>query len=222
VFAWRLGETWLNIAEVVFADEVDDATWSDGRPFVEQNDSSLVLVRIAQDYLPDDLPIQDLDRAIAAELVFSMWIRRRDAHPWNRAYVSGIPIFFDHHIAFGAQAANLLISSFFRVGADGGHAGRWRVKPLPAAETPTTSGEREFSGGAMAIHRVRDLSAFDALLVETADAIRKRDRTELEQRAHLSRVRQPEALLTFLTLGQERLDDELAELQTVLWSDESF
>src|SRR5438067_1264101 len=100
VFAWRLGQRWLNVAEVMYPDNVRDAIWRDGRPFEEHGNSGLVFVRLGQDYKSEELPIQDLDSAIAGELVFSTWIRRRDAHAWNRTYVSGVPIFFDHHIAF--------------------------------------------------------------------------------------------------------------------------
>jgi hypothetical protein len=222
VFAWRLGEGWLNIAEVAYPDRVQDAYWKDGRPFTSNDDPGLVLVRIAQDYKAEELTIPDLDRAIAGELVFSMWIRRRDAHPWNRGYVSGLPIFFDHHIAFGAEAANLQISSFFRTGDDGGYAGRWRVRALPFSEVPTTAGEREFSGGKMAIHRVRDLPRLDSVLAESVARVRTFRRSELLQLAQASRVPQPDTLVEFLVNTQERLEDELAELQIVLWRDESF
>jgi hypothetical protein len=222
VFAWRLGQPWLNIAEVVYPDNVQGANWRGGRPFEEHGNASLVLVRIGQDYKSEELPIQDLDTAIATELVFSTWIRRRDAHPWNRTYISGLPIFFDHHIGFGAEAANLPIATFLRVGDDGGYAGRWRVRTLPASETPTTSGEREASGGRMAIHRIRDVARFPSLLHDAVSRIRQFDRFELTSLAKSSRVTQPEILVEFLAQTQDRLDDELAKLQAVLWKDTSL
>jgi hypothetical protein len=73
VFAWRLGREWLNMAEVAYSEGAEHAVWNDGRQFVSQPDSNLVLIRIAQGYEAEELPINDLDRAIAAELVFSMW-----------------------------------------------------------------------------------------------------------------------------------------------------
>lgn len=222
VFASSLGHSWLNIADVAYPDGVDDAVWGDGRPFLPQHDSGLVLVRIAQDYGTDELPITDLDRAIAAELVFSMWIRRRDAHPWNRAYVSGMPIFFDHHIAFGAEAANLQIRSFFRVGEDAGHAGRWRVRALDSSEVPTTASERDHSGSQMAIHRIRNVSGFPFLLSEAVGLIRTIEDGKLATIARDSRVRDPDTLVEFLVLTRDRLDDELTELLSVLGNNESF
>ena len=50
------------------------------------------LIRLAQDCSIKDLPIKDLTRAIAGELVFSLWIRRRDAHFSNRALVDGFGV----------------------------------------------------------------------------------------------------------------------------------
>jgi hypothetical protein len=79
---------------------------------------------------------------IAGELVFSLWVRRRDAHPWNRAYVGGVPGFFDHHTAFGAEADNVSLDGFFREGDNAGFTSRWRARILPEGELPTTAGER--------------------------------------------------------------------------------
>lgn len=216
VLAFRLGWRWLNVAEVVYPDEVREAFWIDGREFDPRGSVGQVLVRIAQDYDPGELPVIDLDQAIAAELAFSVWIRRRDAHPWNRAYVSGVPIFFDHHIAFGAEAENFAISSFFRSGQDGGYSGRWRVRALPPSETPTTEGERAFSGLQLAIHRVRDLSAFDEHLSEAVERIRQTTELELLEAADAARCGNSKDIASFLIETQDSIDAALIHLRSVV------
>ncbi len=90
---------------------------------IDLNRTSSFLTRIAQDYSLDELPLKDLDSAVAGELVFSTLIRRRDTHEYNRAYVSYIPVFFDHGVSFEDQDA---ATFFSRIGK--GFAGSWRVK----------------------------------------------------------------------------------------------
>jgi len=206
----------LNVAEVVYAEHASGALWTDGRAFEPEENANRVLVRIAQDYDLGELPLADLDQAIAAELAFSVWIRRRDAHPWNRAYVSGIPIFFDHHIAFGAEAENNEINSFFRSGGDGGYTGRWRVRTVPPSEQPTTQGERVSSGGQMAIHRVHDLSAFDTHISRAAENIEQIADSELRDAAGSLHAANTEEIVSFLIETRETLDHALGTLRLVL------
>jgi hypothetical protein len=89
ILAYRLGGSWLNVAEVVPGADVIGATTLSCDPLPVSSDP---LIRVGQDCTPADLIERDLDAAIASELVFSVWIRRRDAHPWNRVYVAGVPI----------------------------------------------------------------------------------------------------------------------------------
>jgi hypothetical protein len=90
LLVWQIGKDWLNIAEPVAGTAVSDATTANGElagPF------TMPLVRLAQTYTVEELPVTDNDSAIAGELAFCLWVRRRDPHAWNRAYVTGIPIF---------------------------------------------------------------------------------------------------------------------------------
>lgn len=116
----------------------------------------IALVRLAENYALADLPIGDLDEAVAAEMAFSLWIRRRDTHAYNRAYVDGIPMFFDHGSAF-AVARDL--EHFLREGPDTGFVPAWRVEAW--AYEPTTLGTRWLNGATgLAVHPVRDTERF--------------------------------------------------------------
>jgi hypothetical protein len=89
--------------------------------------SNVILIRLAQDYSTEELPLKDLDSAMAGEFVFSLWVRRRDASPWNRAYNDdGIPIFFDYHASLNNEPWLGDCDSFF-VRMERGHPGTWRV-----------------------------------------------------------------------------------------------
>lgn len=152
----RLGKKWLNVAESVPGPDVKDAITIDG---VARGPFSRPLVRIVQTYASEELPAQDNDAAIARELAFCLWVRRRDPSPWNRAYVGGLPAFFDQHVAFEFCP----LDSFFAQGPDGGYPSQWRVRTLPSGDVPTTMSERgaiDIASG-ITLHRVADVSAFD-------------------------------------------------------------
>ncbi len=189
ILAHRLGGSWLNVAEAISPGEVDGGIRWDGSPFDPSADPTSSLVRLIQDYRVEEFPEQDPDRATAGELVFSLWVRRRDAHAWNRAYVDGVPGFFDHHIAFGAEDANRSLDGFFREGGDAGYVSRWRVQVLPEGERLTTAGERHLGSGELAIHRVHDLKAFDGDLDDAVKRIACFDDVELRSHAVSARAR---------------------------------
>lgn len=99
--AYLLGRNWANIAEVRPLSESEFAELQSADialPDWASADNTF-LVRLVQDYSLDQLPKVDLNSAVASELVFSLWIRRRDAHTANRGYIDGIPVFFDHQTA---------------------------------------------------------------------------------------------------------------------------
>jgi hypothetical protein len=102
-------------------------------PFVKLPDDissqNAILVRVGQKYSKAELPLQDLDAAVAGELVFSVWVRRRDVHSFNRVYNSDhIPVFFDLHAALnGLEGEDFrAIAKFFP--DNRGVASAWRVK----------------------------------------------------------------------------------------------
>jgi len=89
--------------------------------------SNTYFVKFGPDLDDDDLPIKDPDKALAHELLFSLWIRRRDAHSFNRVYRGGVPVFFDSGTAFLGEPNLMDLNQFFRPGPDPGYAGLWRV-----------------------------------------------------------------------------------------------
>jgi hypothetical protein len=124
LLAFLLGGSWLNIPEVrLLSSEEFRALREKGVELNENaSEHNTCLVRLVQDYARSELPVQSFDDAIASEIVFSSWIRRRDAHAANRAFVGGIPMFFDFHNAFGCEEGD-----FFKEGPDGGYVGNWRL-----------------------------------------------------------------------------------------------
>ncbi len=136
VLGCRLGQSWLNVAETVAGSEASGATDLNGAPI--ETAGGPPLVRVGQTSAVDGLPIRDLDEAIASELAFSLWTRRRDAGAWNRVYLEGVPVFFDHHIAFGTEDDHRSLDGFFKRGSNGGYARQWRLKRLENGEVPTT------------------------------------------------------------------------------------
>jgi len=171
LLAWRLGASWLNIAEVVPAADVEDASTPQGE---RRGPFSKPLIRLGQTYSIDDLIVKDNDRAIAHELAFSLWIRRRDPHPWNRVYVKGVPIFFDQHVSFDQRP----FDDFFNVGDDGSRPSRWRVRPFLSGEGPTTATEREFAradASEIIINRVRIVHDFERHFADAVEHIASLD-----------------------------------------------
>lgn len=126
-------------------------------PVTDERGRSWAWVRIVDGSTP--LPIGDLDEAAAAEMVFSLWIRRRDAHAHNRVYVAGIPAFFDHGSAF----RRIDLDTFFGEDLDAGYPSRWRVEPT-AGNPDTESVRRRTVATGMAVHPIRDLDHFDVQL----------------------------------------------------------
>jgi len=125
------------------------------------------LVRFTKSHRVDDLPIRDLDEAVAAELAFSLWIRRRDTHAYNRAYVDGIPMFFDHGAAFNVSQE---LDGFLRDGPDYGFVPAWRVEEW--AYEPTTLGTRWLNDATdLAIHPVHDLARFRSFFAAWVDRL---------------------------------------------------
>jgi hypothetical protein len=128
LLAYLLGKELVNIAEVRAVNKTEIALI---RRVVElpasASPDNTVMVRLANCYSVNDFPLQELSAAAAGELVFSLWVRRRDAHLYNRAYVENVPIFFDHHVALGMESYSVNIEEFFRTD-NHSYAGNWHVQ----------------------------------------------------------------------------------------------
>lgn len=151
MLGYRLAGSWLNIPETIPGSEAPGAMSLSG---AVATDAQGPLIRVGQTLTLNELPIRDLDEAIASELAYSVWVRRRDPSYWNRVYVDGVPVFFDHHIAFGTEHDHRSLDGFLSPGPDGGYAGQWRLRTLGQSGVPTTMGERALPRH-IAVHRVR-------------------------------------------------------------------
>lgn len=119
-----LGKNLVNLTEIKVLNQEDLTTLLNMGFAIDLNSHGTFLTRIVHDYSQEELPLKELDSAVAGELVFSTWIRRRDSHEFNREYIEeDIPIFFDHGVAFqGNKDANIFFSEQGK-----GFAGSWRV-----------------------------------------------------------------------------------------------
>jgi hypothetical protein len=218
LLAHRLGDSWLNVADAVRPTVAAGAIYSNGTPFDAVGDAASCLVRVIQDYKLDELAERDLDKAVASELIFSLWVRRRDTHAWNRAYVDGIPGFFDHHVAFGEDATSRSLEGFFRDGGDAGYAGRWRTWELGEGEVPTTVSERGLAPvSGLAIHRVRSLECFDKHLDVVAQHIASFDEKELKTLATDAGAPEPQSVAQLLVQTRDELPKALTRLRQIVY-----
>jgi hypothetical protein len=139
LLASHLAAGWLNVAEArdLTADEFRALQHLELLPASPLNAEGTYLVRFALDYDVKALAIRNPDVALAHELVFSLWVRRRDAHAFNRVYKDGVPIFFDFGTAFLGERRLVDLKKFFRRGPDPGWAGWWRLFPWRATGKDT-------------------------------------------------------------------------------------
>jgi len=131
LLGYLLGKGFVNVAEVKLLkpEEIIQIRSITNRGN-ESDKKNTYLVRVAGSYTVNELTCNTLEKAVATELVYSTWTRRRDTHADNRVYVNGIPIFFDHHIAFLSEPKYAHITSFLQVAPDYGHPAFWRVKEV--------------------------------------------------------------------------------------------
>lgn len=159
LLGYLLGKDFCNVTEVRLLSEQE---LENIKQFANQDESFSInntfLVRLAHSYSLEELPCKILEKAVATELVYSTWIRRRDAHVDNRVYVKGIPLFYDYHVAFLGELDLADINVFFTQTDDYGRAGRWRVKLLNNFLTQLTRGISKVETGAY--HFVNDLDSF--------------------------------------------------------------
>ncbi len=127
LLSYKLGKGWLNTPEVMLLTDSQRRILSKKLFGEEEN---IYLIRLAQDYSAKDLPIKNFTEAIASEIVFSIWIMRRDAHNSNRTIINGkIPIFFDMEVGFRRldKKNEVMYDRFFQGGKDHGYVANWRL-----------------------------------------------------------------------------------------------
>ena len=216
--AYLLGKGYANIAEVLPLSteelaEVKALTQKDGNSMTQNT----FLVRLAGSYSPQELPCQTLEEAVAKELVFSVWIRRRDAHVDNRVYVSGIPIFFDHQTAFLGEPHLADISAFFGATSDYGQAGRWRVRELTQSLTLLCRGVNKTEMGSF--HYVNNFEAFkeclSAAASELEDHLPENWRQVVVNVGFTGDKSQP--ILDFLEKNLETIESDIGQMKKIIF-----
>lgn len=171
---YLLGKPFANVAEIqALTEEAAQELRNIGLPGAS---SRCFIVREASGYIVGELPCKGLDEAIAAELVFSLWIRRRDVHNENHSFTcDGLPVFFDFDVAFVAEGTGEGIEEFFSR-ADRGYAGSWRVFEVPEADLPVTTTYSRGLGHQSSLLPVRSFSTFRDYCYRVAEAIQTDNR----------------------------------------------
>ncbi len=157
---YLLGAPFVNVAEVQLLEESGaKALRALG---LSKATACCFLVRVAEKYATKELRCRTVDSATAGELVFSLCIRRRDAHAENRGYNSdGIPVFFDFHLAFCMDGRSTKLQDFF--GHTGpGDAGTWRVQEAMPEQIPISTEIARRVGHSSSVHLVQSISGFEA------------------------------------------------------------
>lgn len=219
--AYLLGKGWLNIPEVrlLSANEFQaiydrmKIIW-DGRAS-EQN---TYLIRVAQDYSKKELPIKNLDMAMASEIVFSAWIGRRDAHSSNRAFISRVPMFFDFGTGFGAEKED-----FFRSGQDAGYTANWRFFCVESGKKTIDLAvlrRSEFAKGLAAIPIISKDHFMRGIRL-TIDRIGGISRERIHESAKMARLpdQRCEEITDLLQNSSAKLEENVAKILKILNSD---
>jgi len=210
ILGYQLAGSWLNIPETISGWRAREAIDLTGTivPMTEEP-----LIRIGQTLAHEELPVGDLDQAIAGELAYSVWIRRRDPSAWNRVYLDGVPVFFDHHIAFGNEADHRPLAGFLAPGHGGGYASQWRLRELRQDEVPTTTSERALPLH-IAVQRVRSRAAFDRHLDDAVRRILAVTDPELEKVVNASGA--PTIVALRLAHWRDELPQAMEQLRPIL------
>lgn len=175
------------------------------------------LVRLAQRYSVNELPLQDLDSAVASELFFCTWLRRRDTHNFNRAYLQGIPVFFDLHTALigNLWEGNWLDIDAFFGAKSRSYAGSWRVRVHQGLLTTATVRR---SNQPEDVHYISDRAKFEDAVkrIETAITSDNRDVTVLVQRAGFEAAK-VSYLADLIEKHRNTLHSDIQKMLNVIW-----
>lgn len=187
----------------------------------EFNPMRFSLIRVAGSYSLNELIWKTAEEAVAAELLFSIWTRRRDAHVRNRVYLDGIPIFYDHGVAFlvDHEKHKAHITVFSREASDYGQPSYWRIK-LIAGKMTTTQARIVNS----ADHYVNDLGKFKEALGRMVTLFQntfKKDLSQEIQRAGFNGSR-VDLIKEFLEVNLYCLPKDLEVMSKVFYRTDSI
>jgi hypothetical protein len=161
---------------------------------------------------------------LAHELVFSLWVRRRDAHSFNRIYQHGVPIFFDSGTAFLGEPDLVDLDRFFRTGPDPGYAGLWAIGSASYSDLDTLKlREREkrsflARSSPKVVFPVIDNKRFYRGLEDARDAIARIPHSEIKETIQIAGFtgREGQNVLAFLTSAQAQLEQGCDRLNALL------
>lgn len=219
LLGYLLGRKFSNVAEVRLLNREEH---QEIRILTGKDESSTVnntfLVRLVGSYIIDELPCKTTDEAVASELVYSTWIRRRDTHVDNRAYVGGLPLFFDHQTAFLGEPELADIVTFFMVPADYGHAGAWRVRQVEdeMITSKIREGNRTIVG---AHHYVHDLENFKYKIEDAKSALKNSLQDGWENlivQAGFTDSKK-DSITNFLKSNLETLDNDIEVMRQIIF-----
>lgn len=221
--AYLLGQDLTNVAEVLPLDEEQfRGIVSLGAPLPQgASIQNTYLVRLAQDYEIDELQNTDIDTATAAELVFSLWIRRRDTHAANRVYKNEIPIFFDYETAFLAEPWLKNPYVFFLSGDLFGYAGRWRTRILaPNEKISTMNARHRCLVENLALQFVKNYERLDKSITSFANRLKEQPVARWNQAISKAGYDHDNArrIIDFLSENLQNLESSVEMMRSVLLS----
>lgn len=220
LLTYLLGKNICNIAEVKLLSDIEFIDIkSHLRLPQESTCSNTFLVRLASSYSLDELPNKTIERAVATELVYSVWIRRRDTHSDNRVYVEGVPIFFDHQTTFLSEPHYAHSTVFFMHNPDHGHPPSWRVKEVPRSETMDTDKARNVTNKEKAYHYIYDINIFKKELRVAEEVVIKLAMSNISQViASVGFVDAEVAMINnFLAKNLETLKSDLKHMEEIIF-----
>mgnify|MGYP001607242830 CR=1 FL=1 len=221
LLAYLLGKDICNVSEIKLLSDSEHAEIKTKLNLDQgSNKNNTFLVRLAGSYSLSELPNQTLEAAVATELVYSIWIRRRDTHSLNRVYLDGIPIFFDHETAFLADPQWAHSTMFFRNNLDYGHPGYWRVKTISSSEKMETIQARNTHNiNNRAHHYVYNLEDFKKEIVKAEESVKNLASSDLKQTIIQAGFNQAEAesIDNFLKNNLVTLSNDIAQMKEIIF-----
>jgi hypothetical protein len=206
---YLLARNLFNVPEV-FPAEATDAGSQGGPRYVNR-------IRLCQDHDPRRLPVKELTRAIASEIVFSAWVNRRDAHNSNRWYLGGVPMFFDFNAAFGLRPAESA-HGFFRDGPNAGYVPNWRLVEVPDALLETRALRSLERGRPLALQPIDCIGRFWTAAAEFAEVVSAYRDGRVERATVDAGLdgRNAEQVVKLLATNKQQLEDRLRKIRTMM------
>lgn len=214
-FVYLLSQPFANVAEIqILTEEAAQALRKIG---FNEASSQCFIIREASSYARGELLCKSLDEAMAAELVFSLWIRRRDAHNENRSFTcDGLPVFFDFDVAFSSFGFGEKLEEFFGRN-DPGYPGQWKLFEVHETDLPITTFYSKKNGRQNSVLPVKSIGEFKNHCNRVARLIQSDSRNygELASQATVDKDEQ-RRILSILTRNKSAIVDEVETMLKVV------